>query len=494
MLAENPVFTSLTVLSIAVLISACSSDSTTDTPTPEAASATLVWSACEGSETLQCASLKVPVDYTQPDADSLEIALARLPASGAQSEGSIVFNPGGPGGSGLAMVAELEQIGMPADITERFDLVGFDPRGVGGSRAVACNDMGEDDINDYPLTLDDIRELEQQRTAYATACYQKYGDYLLHLGSNNVARDMDKIRAALGESTLRFIGYSYGTRLASLYAQLFPMNVGALVLDGSMPPEGGLLKISRDGLTQVHDNLLVLLQSCTSDANPCDNTALLAQMEQRVNLLIAEEREDELSLFGELLLVAAQEPEIGEIALNALRTYVDSNDSAVLELFVEQFENVTGESLVDDDLDDNNNEDDELAVQLAVMCADDPVRPNADEIAAQLDSYNAISDMFGELYLSEAGMCMGWPASIDPLQPISATVDKGVVVIGGTSDASTPLLWSQEMAQALGSPLIVSEHSGHTVAFQQASDCVDQQVIAFFLDGTTPASVTCAIE
>lgn len=490
MLKNLPVpHSSLIAVPMMAILLGCSSDSSTTTSSTEPAR--LVWSACEGSATLECATLKVPVNYSQPEAETLEIALSRIPASGDQKEGSIVVNPGGPGGSGTELVGVLPQLGWPIEITERFDIVGFDPRGVGGSRPVDCIEFGENELDEYPLTLADVRNLEQQLTAFADACFEKYGDYLLHLGSNNVARDMDEIRDALGESSLRFVGYSYGSRLASLYAQLFPSRVGALVLDGSMPPDGGLLELYRDGMTQMQANLRSLLQSCTMTTNPCDDTMLLTQIQQRVNQLIAEEREDEAELFADVLFVSAEDPNIGEITLDVLREYVDTGDIAVLLLFLEQWELVTGESLIEDDAQENTTLGDTLALESAVLCADDPARPNADEIAAQLDSFNATSDLFAELYLADAAACMGWPAAIDPLQPISAGVDEGVMIIGGTSDAATPLIWSQQMSQALGSPLIVSDHLGHTVVFQQSSDCVDQQVIAFLTDGTEPTTLNC---
>lgn len=487
--ATQYLFFSSALMTVAVLLSACSSSDTSDPMDELIAAPTLVWSACEGSETLECSRLKVPLDYSQPADNTLELALARLPASSGQAAGAVVFNPGGPGSSGVALVSALERMNLPELLTERFDIVGFDPRGVGGSRPVNCAEFGEDDLDLYPTTPAAVRNLEQQLNDYIAACQQKYGDYLLHLGSNNVARDMDKIRLALGQDKLRFVGYSYGTRLASLYAQLFPAEVGALVLDGAMPPEGGMFKLSRDAMLQMQANLLALLQSCTLDAAPCDDAQLLTQIEQRITFLLTEDHLEELDLFGDLLMISVQDPEIGEIVLPALRAYVELADLNVLEQFLAQFESITGEALVESD--DSVVEEDSFALQTAVLCADDPVRPTVDEIIGLLEPFNASSDLFAEVYVSEAGRCMGWPASIDPLQPVTTGVDAPVLVIGGTSDAETPLIWSREMAMAMESALIVSDHAGHTVTFKQTSDCVDQRVIEVLVDGQVSGDAEC---
>jgi pimeloyl-ACP methyl ester carboxylesterase len=198
----------------------------------------LSWSACDGG---QCAELTVPLDYSAPDDASISIAVLRVPAtSQRQRIGSLVVNPGGPGGSGVDYAAAADFI-VGAPVRQRYDIVGFDPRGVARSEPIDCLSDAELDawLGSDP-SPDDAAEREAfvaASKAFAESCEKTAGPILRHVSTRDAAADMDILRAALGERTLTYLGKSYGTYLGAVYAGMFPDRVGRFVLDGAIAPE-----------------------------------------------------------------------------------------------------------------------------------------------------------------------------------------------------------------------------------------------------------------
>lgn len=492
----NPLFNYKKIPAILVILhtmSACSSnESSTGNDAisePEIDVDALVWSACEGSATLECTSLKVPVDYTQPELDSIDLAMARLAAPVATRKGTLLLNPGGPGASGVELMRDLTEnmdvLGIPTVILDEYDIVSFDPRGVGASREVDCSDLGQDELDPYPMSEAALSVREADAVAFAAACYEKYGDYLLQLGSNNVARDMDRIRSAMGESQMNFIGYSYGSRLAATYLQLFPERVGALVMDASLPPGPQIEAISRGGMEQMQINLENLFLDCADEVTDCDADAIVSALADRVNELLSVGDDETFELLSSLLISSAQIPFFGELATESLIAYVNEGDPEILKQLAGFTESVLG----DDFFDDGDSE----TASTAVMCADDAARPTTQDLIPLLADYNTVSDLFAEAYVTQAALCVGWPAATDPVVPLAVAVESGLLIVGGTADALTPLGWSEAIAETTGSPLIVSGHAGHTVVFQGESECVDQQVVAFLREGKKPEQTECLL-
>lgn len=185
----------------------------------------------------ECAYVSVPVDYANPGGDFAKVAISRIKASG-QKIGSLLFNPGGPGVSGLSM----NTVGDETVLAERFDRIGFDPRGIGASTPnIKCLTPAEIDADRAERPQDNdaagIAEQERDNKEYADKCVERTGkDFLAHVGTREVVQDMDIIRAVLGDEKLSYVGYSYGTRLGYAYAEQFPDKVRALVLDGAIDP------------------------------------------------------------------------------------------------------------------------------------------------------------------------------------------------------------------------------------------------------------------
>ncbi len=461
-----------------LLISGCDSDNKVTTAAP------LDWQICEATEALQCSTLEVPMIHGDAGGEKITLALNRLPATGTTPLGSLVFNPGGPGGSGLQLIEALQQDNIVPDaIRAAYHLVSFDPRGVGQSTPIDCEEDGVDNLDDYPVTLAELQAIERGITAYATTCFEKIGDYLLHVGSRAVVRDMELIRQSLSEPTLNFLGYSYGTRLAALYAQDYPAKVGRFILDGSLPPTHDTATLFGASLPAMEANLLTLADSC-SQFSSCDPATYKQALESRVQTLIDNGGELELQILSRLVIGAVQSPEMIPAVAQALYDYsLAWNAGSLLQIA--------------DDLDLGGNGDDDgdsITMEFAVLCADDASRPTATDAEALRDDFNQRSDIFAELQLASALTCAGWPGAVDPLPEISTSQAPPTLVIGGPTDTQTILPWSEQMATAIGGHFLRSEHLGHTTVFSRQNQCTDAAAIDFLLNGTLPDKTVCAAD
>ncbi|MGQ7845847.1 alpha/beta hydrolase [Granulosicoccus sp. 3-233] len=459
-----------------VLLTACSSDD----PVAES-DGVLTWRSCPEDDSLDCATLRVPMNYGDDRAGMIDIALNRLPAIQQPSTGALLFNPGGPGASGLEVLQILQEVdSVPDAIRQHHDLIGFDPRGVGESTPIDCDTSDVDLLGDYLVDATAIEAFVEQSAELAARCLEQEGDYLLQLGSMNVVRDMDSIRQSLDLPRLDFIGYSYGSRLAALYLQTYPDTSGAVILDGSLRPDSSVGALAEGALSAMQRNLEALLQDCTISEPDCDPARLQDLLIEKVDVLLRENREAELALLGELVVEASQNPALGELLTAPLVSYLMRGDRSGLELLVQLLE-----------LDIDDGAEDDTLIHKAILCADDATRPTAEQLSASLPTFNALSDLFAEAYIGQAGSCAGWPESIDPLSPIATGTAPVALVIGGTSDAQTPLVWSEEMARAIGGHYLASSHQGHTSVFNGQNDCVDSIVTTFLLDGLLPGAADC---
>lgn len=472
----NTRFCLLPVAICSFMLGACSSDDPVDEP-----EGVLTWRSCPEDTSLDCATLRVPMNYSNEQAGMIDIALNRLPASQQPSAGSLLFNPGGPGASGIEVLEILQEVdSVPETIRQHYDLIGFDPRGIGSSTPIDCDTSDIDVLGDYLVDEESISEFVRQSTELAAQCLEQEGDYLLQLGSMNVVRDMESIRKALNETELDFIGYSYGTRLAALYLQTYPDTSGSIILDGSLRPDASVAALAEGALPAMQQNLEQMLQNCVIADPDCNPAQLQRLLVEKVDTLLSENREAELALLGELVITATEDPSLGDLLIAPLGSYLLRGDRSGLELLIQLL-----------DPEDDGDEDDDTLIHKAVMCADDAYRPAAAELSALLPVFNARSDLFAEAYIALAGSCAGWPESVEPLSPIATGTAPAALVIGGTSDAQTPLPWSEEMAIAIGGHYLASSHAGHTSVYNGESACVDTIVTTFLLDGLLPGAADC---
>ncbi|NEY35499.1 alpha/beta fold hydrolase [Streptomyces sp. PRKS01-65] len=469
------------------------------------------WTACESADApkdLQCGKVTVPLDYARPEAGTLELALARYRATG-ESDGSVLLNFGGPGSSG---VSELASGGKDfLHLTNGYDVVAFDPRGVGRSSPVTC---GEGSVEILEATDGDEEDgdtqevLRRLRNAVAK-CVRNSGPVLPHIGTVNASRDMDVIRQALGDDKLNYLGFSYGTRLGAVYAAQFPGKVGRMVLDGVDTLTEPLPQQGLAGAQGQQTALENFIDWCTNDiACPFGQDPREAR-EQVVQLVASLDDDPVPTAFGDRFtgqdLVGAigqalYSREMWPLLQRALAQLVEDGDPSAMEGFVsggvafpvrqEGRARGTDGRLVDEE---DVPLDNLPAALMAINCADDPDRPTAAQVTRSLGrlraAYEKASPVFGRYRLTQVLMCYGRPKGTDFIREKVKDVDTPKMLLVGTrGDPATPYRWTQETAERLGDAAVVLDNRGEGHTGYASSKCVHRKVDSFLLYGTLPPS------
>ncbi|MFI6642478.1 alpha/beta hydrolase [Streptomyces sp. NPDC050504] len=510
-----------TALFLTALPACTASDTASKEERPELArfyQQKLTWSGCEGDDRLEgmeCAKLTVPVDYTDPKSGTIAVAVGRYrstagpnaaaapsgsaPPSGSTARiGSLVFNFGGPGMSGLTGLADAREDYRA--LRAHYDLVSFDPRGVGRSAPVKCGtalDGGEDDTDqgdELPTDAAGRAALVKELTSIAAQCAAGTGKVLPFVGTVNTSRDMDVLRQALGDDKLHYFGTSYGTRLGAVYAKQFPDRAGRLALDAV----DTLTENSRaSALTQARafqKALESFVDDCAGQGEKCPIGATEAAAVRTVDETVARITEapvesadgspftvrDLRTAISNSLYSAELHPTLAE----GIARLHDSEDPAVL---VEINRAFAGED-EEGNRDEADNSDEAI---LAINCADDPDRPAdpAAEIASLEEEFTEASSVFGTEMAREAVSCTGWPAGSDYIRKIEDTGGPKVLLIGTKGDPATPYQWTGETAKRLGNAVVLTyEGEGHGA--YSASTCVRAKTDAYLIEGKLPADGT----
>ena len=463
---------------------------------PTAQPASAEWSAC--GDGFQCATLAVPLDRTGVDAGTVDLALVRLPASGpGERIGSIVLNPGGPGASGVGYARAAVSV-LPQQIRARFDVVGFDPRGVAGSGVVSCLDTAETEqflaLDPTPDTAAEVATTRTEAQRFAQLCGASAGALLRHVSTIDTARDLDDLRASLGDDKLTYLGKSYGTFLGATYAALFPDRVRALVLDGVVDPTLGQAELDRIQAVGFERAFEAFLGWCVAERSGCglgagDATALMARYAQLVAQVDARPLPaGQGRVLGEGLLsygtaTGLYSREQGWPAVEAgLRQAVAGNGAGLLALA----DAYSGRQA-------DGTYDHQIEATQAINCVD---RPPYDGGAAAYDQARAAlavtAPNFGPLNVTISQPCLSWPAPVTgTVGPIRAAGAPPILLVGGTGDPATPYSWAQSLARQMESAtLLTYEGDGHTVYGDATSSCIDAVVDAYLLTLTVPAEGT----
>ncbi|HZQ56594.1 MAG TPA: alpha/beta hydrolase [Acidimicrobiales bacterium] len=430
-------------------------------PAPAAGTSTTValpappplgWSPCGAGR--QCSTLVVPVDYGRPGAAQIGIALRRRPASDpAHRIGSLVLNPGGPGESGIAKL-DTDVALLPADVLARFDVVAFDPRGIGGSDPLHCagDTYAGPTPDPDPQTADAQRVLLDADRAYADACGRAGGDLLAHLGTADVARDLDELRAALGDARLTYLGLSYGTFLGSQYAGMFPTHVRAMVLDGALDPSLPTDALANAQAQGFERSLAAFLSWWRPDGGGrAAFDAVVTSVRARPLRVGARQvgpAELYTGVFG-TLYARSFWPSLAR----ALAAAAAGNGAPVLGLF-DGYER-TGDPTFDTD---TNN---------AVNCIDHPVPRDPGAFPARAAAAGAAAPDFGPLFAWGGLMCAVWPVPDSALRvpaPVHAPGSPPIVVVGTTGDPATPYAWAQSLASQLSQGVLLTRVGDDHVA------------------------------
>ncbi|MFM9552550.1 MULTISPECIES: alpha/beta hydrolase [Streptomyces] len=491
------------------------------------------WSKCEGMEMprdLRCGKVTVPLDYSRPRAGTLDLALARYRATG-DSRGSLLLNFGGPGGPGVPELAYGGEDFM--DLTKGYDVVTFDPRGVGRSSPVSCGEGtdealeatdGGEDTDDPKIALDRLRRA-------AAECRENSGPVLPHIGTLDAARDLDVMRAALGDNKLNYLGFSYGTRLGAVYAAQFPGKVGRMALDGVDTLTEPLTEqnlVAAQGQQTALENYL---DACTEELTCPFGQDSRSAREQVVALVDSLDENPVPSDFGQDFtgqdLVGAighalYSEQLWPMLTQALNMLVHDGDTrGVMALSGGGFappatpyraphrtpqraaaparphepvdptpsgSPTPHEGLVDIE---EIPLDNLPAALMAINCADDPDRPTAkkitDDLADLRAAYEDASPVFGRYRLTQVLMCYGRPAGTDFIRDEVRDVDTPKMLLVGTrGDPATPYRWTVETAKRLGSSAVVLDNKGKGHTGYGSSKCVHDKVDDFLLFGTLP--------
>lgn len=451
------------------------------------------WTACGAFE---CATVQAPLDWAEPDAGSIELALRRAPATGGDGGriGSLLINPGGPGSSGVEFL-EYAQTAFSERLLAAYDLVGFDPRGVGQSSAVSCGDPAAVDLyltGDLPV--EDAAGLEAAREAaraFGAACAEATGPLIEHVDTLSSARDMDLLRAVLGDERLHYAGFSYGTLLGATYAGLFPENVGRLLLDAAVDPSNSVEELVVGQAVGFEEALRAYVEYCQG-GRACPLTGDVDDgMQQIADLL--ESIEDRPLRAGE-----GQELNATMAFYGLVVTLYDDQTWTYLTLGLE--EALTQRSgaiflelanLYLDRSPDGTFATNAMVAFTAINCLDYPAEDLSYEELDQLARVvEAEAPTFGRDFVMAAG-CETWPVeSVRQPAPVTAEGAAPILVVGTTGDPATPFEWSVSLADQLASGVLLTwEGEGHT-AYGRAGQCVTDAVDTYLLEGTTPPEGT----
>ncbi|MFI0963096.1 alpha/beta hydrolase [Streptomyces sp. NPDC021080] len=451
----------------------------------------LDWGRCKGTSDSpapgngwQCATLKAPLDYAKPDGATIGLALIRSRATGGQGKrlGSLLFNFGGPGGSGVSTMPWYETVVGP--LHEHYDLVSWDPRGVAASEGVRCRgDKAIQASESVDATPDDAAEEAaylKDATDFGKGCAKSAGKLLSHVSTTDTARDMDLMRQVLGDRRMHYFGISYGTELGGVYAHLFPKNVGRLVLDAVVDPTADTVGHAKNQTLGFQRALDDYLKSTGQD--PKQGSRKIADLLKRIDAnplpTSGGRKLGQTSALTGIVLPLYSEAGWPRLT-KALKDAEGGDGSALLALADEY-----------NDRNSSGHYGTTTHSQRVISCLDDKERPTPEETKKRLPEFEKISPVFGDFMgWDTAGWCHGWPVAGQFDHPeVSAPGAAPVLVVGNTGDPATPYEGARRMADELGKGVGVEltwKGEGHG-AYGSGSDCVDSTVNSYLLDGTLP--------
>jgi pimeloyl-ACP methyl ester carboxylesterase len=444
------------------------------------------WGDC--GDGFECAQVMVPVDWATPSGETITLAAKRLPASGDRI-GSLFINPGGPGVSGVEF-ADSARLVFDKKVRKSFDIVGWDPRGIEASAPVECLDDAQ--LEEYLASESSPNTPDEEKTAvtsveeFAQSCQDSTGPILEHVDTISTAKDMDVLRAVVGDERLSYYGGSYGTFLGAWYAELFPWRVGRLVLDGAVDPSLTSEEYAQGQADGFQQGLLAYLEDCRDDVK-CPLKGTDEQMMATLSQLVAQTDEHPLltddpdrpltqALFVTGFAMALYSDQYWDTLDTALAEALKGNGTTFL-LLADSY----------NDRDEAGRYGQVMEANMAIYCLDHGVDADLDQIRAFADQLGAEYPPFGETMGWGVLGCSVWPIA-PVLQPQELTAEGAdpILVIGTTGDPATPYEWAQGLADQLSSGVLLTwEGEGHT-AYGRAGDCVDDTVEAYLLSGTAP--------
>ncbi|MFI6002393.1 alpha/beta hydrolase [Streptomyces sp. NPDC051366] len=453
----------------------------------------LSWRDC-GVPGFQCATMKAPLDYAHPESgQDVDIAVARRQATGPGKRlGSLVVNPGGPGGSGIGYLQAYAGIGYPAPVRAQYDMVSFDPRGVDRSSPVQCLTGPEMDkftqVDQTPDNAAERAELVAAFKEFAAGCQTRSQRVLPHVSTVEAARDMDVLRAVLGDEKLTYVGASYGTLLGATYAELFPGRVGRLVLDGAIDPSRPALDLNRDQTGGFETALRSFTKDCAKQPDcPLGKggpEAMAGQLQEFFRKADAQpvpsgdpDRPLGESLATTGVIAALYDESAWPQLREALTAAMNGDGSGLLALADSYYEREPDGKYAN-----------LMFANAAVNCLDQPPAFTGPEaVDTAVPSFQKASPVFGAGLAWASLNCTYWPVkATGTAGALSAKGAPPIVVVGTVRDPATPYKWAQALAQQLDSGVLLTyDGDGHT-AYGRGSACIDTAINKYLLTGTPP--------
>ncbi|KAA9374319.1 alpha/beta hydrolase [Microbispora cellulosiformans] len=449
----------------------------------------LAWKPCAetaSSSGFECATLRVPLDYAAPDGRKIGLALVRLRATEpGRRIGSLVFNFGGPGGSGVTTLMQAAH--AFSALGGRYDLVSFDPRGVERSSGIRCLSGPQMDYYLAHEPSDDTRMEKSLVAEFTQGCKREAGWILPYVGTVNAARDMEALRAALGDSRLNYLGFSYGTHLGAVYATQFPGKVGRMVLDSAVDPSVTLLDMAKTqslGFQKAYDDYVAdcakTRTSCPLGADPAAVKAgvlkLLDSLNRRPQKQGGREVTENVARAG--ITQALYSKLTWPLLTEALNEGKKGDYSGLLTL-ADQYAGRRPDGSYST-----------LQFSLpAILCADTTDRPSVEEAEKLARRLRARTPVFAPTAAS-AGSCSVWPVpGDDGARRVDASGSAPILVVGVTNDPATPYQWAPRLAGQLRTGVLLTLAGEGHGAYGQ-SHCIDDRVNAYLLEGRVPAKDT----
>ena len=471
----------------------------------------LTWTDCTDDATgtaFQCATVTVPLDYDNPQGQTITVALKKLPSTSSSPRGSVFLNPGGPGGSGISLIesqVELYKSGDLSEVLANYDVIGFDPRGVGQSTPITCwtpEDVqailaGQAEVPFSPLTPGSAADIVTQGSREAAACeeHTEVPEILDHADTRSVARDMDVMRALVGDKDLNYLGYSYGTYLGAVYTELFPDNIGRVVLDSAMDPTMARQDPMEGDAAAGEQSLRTYIESQQGQAGfPLSGTtdAAVAQLATFLDGLDA----DPLTVSGSgtplnrakavdaISKLVTTSPDKWPLLTEGLTQAMNAHDGSALKANADA---VSGNSAPPTTEKQVVEQLQGLKVFSANRCLDFPDAGNESSWDAALASYHHDYPVFHSLLPQYDAFCHGWGhTSRTEAVDVDVEATNPMLVIGILHDPQTPYPWSKALVSKIrNSHLLSVDMYGHGATGSNA--CTSAKVSDYLVNGTLPS-------
>ncbi|MDM7830388.1 alpha/beta hydrolase [Cellulomonas edaphi] len=446
----------------------------------------LDWTTCDAGE---CSKVTVPLDYDDPSGPTISLAISRHAAEGTPI-GSLLMNPGGPGASGIDFLESF--LGeATSKLKKNYDLVGFDPRGIQRSAPITCVDPEEMDriIALDPDTSTDagLQAMIDESATFSKECVNRSGDVFGHVDTISAAKDLDIMRAALGDDQLHYLGFSYGTKLGATYAALFPKTAGRLVLDGALDPTLSEGEIESGQAGGFENALRAYVADCLKGSS-CPLTGSVDDGMTQIRALLDRAKVNPLptgtdrdltqSLTFSGIAVTLYSQSYWAALTQGLAAAIHDNDGSILLSFADVY--------YDRDEDGTYSTNSTEAFR-AVNCLDDRSDPDFDVMRAEAAQIQKVAPTVGSFFSYGATGCADWAVpEVGGLDDYSAKGAPPVLVVGTTNDPATPYAWAQSLAQTLTSGVLLTyEGEGHT-AYRASNTCIAKVVDAYLVDGKVP--------